>query len=313
MLRNEFAALCLGPAHPPRDGLPAGASVAHLGFYLAEYMGCDPIVLIGQDLALTGHVYYAPGTPLHATWEAETNRFCTMEMKEWEYIVRYRPLLRKVTGHDGETLFTEELMINYLEQFEKDCVRTAAKVINATEGGAHIRGAEHRPLAEVLESCCTREIDPQRFAYRREAARSDPPVLQAGRDEIQKILEEMHGITGLCHETLGLLEELRGLIDTPSEFNKRIKQVDRLRLKVREYARTYDVICSGAQMAEFKRFSADQRLKASGAVGTERAQAQLKRDIEFVRMLQGDTERMTAIMREALKRFDSFGESSKTP
>jgi len=45
--------------------------------------GCEPVVLIGQDLGYTGHVYYTPGVA-YQTCAARTQRFCTMEMKEWE-------------------------------------------------------------------------------------------------------------------------------------------------------------------------------------------------------------------------------------
>ncbi len=63
LLHNEFAARLLRDATPPRAGLKAGATVAHLSFYLAEYLGCNPIILTGQDLGFqTGDaVTYDPG------------------------------------------------------------------------------------------------------------------------------------------------------------------------------------------------------------------------------------------------------------
>jgi hypothetical protein len=42
-----------------KGSLPAGTTVAHLSFFLARHMGCDPIVFIGQDLAF-------PQNQLHA-------------------------------------------------------------------------------------------------------------------------------------------------------------------------------------------------------------------------------------------------------
>ena len=65
LLNNRWARLCLGDALAARGGLKAGSTVAHLAFYLAAYMGCDPIVMVGQDLAYTDHVYYTPGTSMH--------------------------------------------------------------------------------------------------------------------------------------------------------------------------------------------------------------------------------------------------------
>ena len=33
--------------------LPSGATVAHLAYYLAEHLGCDPIIFVGQDLGFS--------------------------------------------------------------------------------------------------------------------------------------------------------------------------------------------------------------------------------------------------------------------
>ena len=33
--------------------LPSGSTVAHLAYYLAEHLGCDPIIFVGQDLGFS--------------------------------------------------------------------------------------------------------------------------------------------------------------------------------------------------------------------------------------------------------------------
>ncbi len=305
LLSNEFARLCLGSAHGERDGLPAGASVAHLAFYLAQYMSCDPIILIGQDLALTDHVYHAPGTAIHESWSAELNRFGTLEMKEWDRIMRSKPILRKVPDAQGRELFTEELMFNYLEQFEKDIAATHARVINATEGGALIRGAQIMTLRQAIDAYCRQTIPERLLAYRRRQPWFDASKLPAGQHQIRQRLDDMEAIRGVCDQTTEVLQELTRLIDRPAEFNRKIKTVDALRLKVAEYERAYSIITAGAQLAEFRRFSADQRLKASGAVGADRARKQLDRDLLFVQQLRADTDRMIAILQSAAERIDA--------
>lgn len=44
------------------QGLPSGGSIANAAFSCANMLGCDPIVLIGQDLAYTGGRAYASDT-----------------------------------------------------------------------------------------------------------------------------------------------------------------------------------------------------------------------------------------------------------
>ncbi|NOX57881.1 MAG: motility associated factor glycosyltransferase family protein, partial [Planctomycetes bacterium] len=152
LLDNEFARLLIGDELSSHAGLPAGATVAHLSFYLLRYMGCDPIIFVGQDLAYTGHNFYVPGVETHRVWQSELNRFNTMETKEWERIVRNRPVLRKVMGNDDREIYTDDLLFTYLEQFEKDIAETPATVINATEGGARIAGTTVMPLVDVLKT-----------------------------------------------------------------------------------------------------------------------------------------------------------------
>ena len=119
LLDNRFARLLIGDDIAPRDALQAGATVAHLSFYLAHYMGCDPIIFVGQDLAFTGHVFYVPGVETHRTWRSEINRFNTMETKEWERIVRNRPVLRKTIGNDDKEIYSDELLFTILNNSKK--------------------------------------------------------------------------------------------------------------------------------------------------------------------------------------------------
>jgi hypothetical protein len=49
-----------------RGRMTTGLSVAHTAFYLARAMGCDPIVLVAQDLSFSGGRTHASGT--EHTW-----------------------------------------------------------------------------------------------------------------------------------------------------------------------------------------------------------------------------------------------------
>ena len=51
-----------------KAGLPSGSTVAHLAYYLAEHLGCDPIAFVGQDLGFSDGLYYTPGTSYEDVW-----------------------------------------------------------------------------------------------------------------------------------------------------------------------------------------------------------------------------------------------------
>jgi hypothetical protein len=282
--------------------LEAGATVAHLAFYLAKYLGCNPIVFVGQDLAYTGHVFYVPGVEIHRAWRSELNRFNTIEHKEWERIARNRPILQQVPGNDGGTLYTDELLFTYLEQFQKDIAAAPNRVINATEGGATIKGTDVMSLSQVAETFCREPIDPHRFAYRKTTTWRDRARLEATRAELTLRLTELDDAVQTCDELLELLHELDGLTHDPPAFNRRLVRVDELRSKVQNESRAYLIINAYAQLAELRRFSADRHTSASGAADAERAKRQIARDIEFIRGVRDGAVDLKPIFDEALRR-----------
>jgi len=304
LLYNEFAERCIGKDLAARAGLPAGTTVAHLAFYLAQYLGCDPIVFVGQDLAFTDHAYYAPGVPAHDAWRPELNRFNALETKEWEKIIRARKILRKVPDVHGQDIYTDEQMFTYLQQFESDFAKCQARIIDATQGGALKRGAEPMTLAEAAERFCTRPIPPELNAYRTEAPRWDPNRLRPACERLRQRRDELTAFRDLCKNTLDLLQELTGLVEKPNEFNRLIGKVDELRTRVRQHQTIYEMVSSVSQLAELRRFTADRKIKAQDPSGGDRARRQLARDIEFVEHLLEGCDVLDGILVSAVERFD---------
>lgn len=305
LLDNDFARLLVGEQLAARVGLAAGATVAHLAFYFLRYLGCDPIIFVGQDLAYTGHVYYVPGVEMHHTWRSEINRFNTMEMREWERLVRNREILRKTRDQHGQEIYTDELLFTYLEQFEKDLAGVPVRVINATEGGAHIRGTEAMSLREALDRFCADPLPEKCFAYRRDVKWYDDSPLPTARVELEKCLEEVREVQRISEETVKVLHELKGLIDKPDRFNRRLARVDELRTLLTDSFRGYQVINAISQLSELRRFTADRKLAVSGATGTERASRQIVRDLEFVQATEEGARMAEEIISTAIARFDT--------
>ncbi|MCH8252014.1 MAG: motility associated factor glycosyltransferase family protein [Planctomycetes bacterium] len=307
VLGSGFARLLIGDELGERASLKAGATVAHLAFYLAVYMGCDPIIFVGQDLAFTGHVFYVPGVEIHKSWRSEINRFNTMEMKEWERIVRNRPILRRCEDVFGRTIYTDELLFTYLEQFEKDISEVPANVIDATEGGARIRGTTVMPLRDAIDRYCGEPIAPERFAYLQGMKRRDPSRMSAAAAELSKRLGEIEEMSALCEEMLTLLEELAELTHDPKRFNQRLHRIDELRTGVQQMNRAYGIINHHSQLAEFRRFSADRRLDAADVDEPDRARRQIARDVEFVRGIRDGAREMTDLLKDARVRLEEGG------
>lgn len=173
-------------------GLSVGASVTTSTVMLAERLGCNPIVLVGQDLAFTGNQVYASGT----RYEGSTVRIddTGRVVHNWSQakveahgttagqLPKSEPLHEvPAWGGNGTVASTPSFTS------VRDWLATAAdltrrqkpdlRFVNATEGGAHIPNFEERPLAELLAEMPERGITSRTIAD--DAARLDKAVTRA--------------------------------------------------------------------------------------------------------------------------------------
>jgi hypothetical protein len=323
MLDNEFAHRCLGEKLAKRSALPAGATVMHLAYYLAQWLGCDPIIFVGQDLAFTGHVYYAPGVAMHRAWTPELGRFGTLEMKEWQRIARHKEILRRVKSAAGEDIYTDEQMFTYLEQFERDFARSKQKIIDATEGGALKQGAAVMTLRDAAERYCKVAVSPSRFDYLKRPGRDARP-LAAAREALASHRKELAEFRALCEETKTVLVELESLLDDPRKFDRRITKVDELRTLVQEHEGIFHMVRDVSQLGELQKFAADRRMaqdevrgrdgdsgESSSARRRSRAARQLQRDAQLVASLLEGCDTLKSILDDSLARFDRALEAGR--
>lgn len=270
---NDYADSMLRELRPQLPRLPAGATVAHLAFYLAQHLGCDPILFVGQDLGFTDGLCYTPGTAYDAVWAPEVSRFCTLEMKQWEQIVRERPILRRVSDVHGRAMYTEERLFTYLQQFERDFAAASQRVIDCTEGGVLKRGAPPMSLAEAAAKYCTRRLERPPAEVR--SSSPPPPILPSLRARAQ----EAARIEDIARHTLPLLCEIRDHLADQPRVNRAISRIDGFRAEMNRLGPTYDLVTQFTQQSEMKRFEADLALSSAGIDPHEKQRRQVLRDL----------------------------------
>lgn len=128
-----------------KGSLIVGSSVANMAFKILETLGCDPIILIGQDLA------YSEDGDTHV----EGNVF-----GERSKGILQRPTIM-LEGNEGQPVRSERQWEIMKNTYEEDVEAYQGKCINATEGGARIRGAEVMPFNEAIDRYCTEEFWPE--------------------------------------------------------------------------------------------------------------------------------------------------------
>jgi len=290
----------LDEAAPKRGTLRAGSTVAHLAFYLAEHLGCDPIILVGQDLSFPDGLYYPPGMQIERIWRPELGRFQTIEMKQWERIVRARASLHTVRDIHGHDIYTDDQLFTYAEQFQSDFLASRARVIHASEGGMRLQGTTLMTLADAAQQFCTRPLPADLFAL------SGPPPSPAAKERacaaLEKRLEELHETRRIAEQTLTLLDELSQQVDRPAEFNRLVVRVDELRTRMQRNERTYRIVAQAAQLAELRRLQADRAISDEEVETSATARRRLKRDIGYVRDFIDGCEFWQQTLPQALQR-----------
>jgi len=150
---------------------PGGATVAQSAVHLAAAAGANPILLIGQDLAFTEGRVYARDSAYDFMGMRQTapDRYVLTRCDE-----KYRLLgsegresetqeleLVWVEGWDGKPVPTSVAYASFIESYRligEALAASGVRLVNCTEGGARIRGLEHRPFAEVLAAIPDRPV-----------------------------------------------------------------------------------------------------------------------------------------------------------
>lgn len=124
--------------------IPTGGSVATTAYSLGVFMGAKTIILVGQDLAMTGNRTHADGT--------FQEKMDEIDIDSSEYF--------EVESIDGGKVLTRADLKNYLDWFEKyikqwDHITT----VDATEGGALIHGSKVMTLKRAVQKYCKKDFN----------------------------------------------------------------------------------------------------------------------------------------------------------
>lgn len=294
----------LGEHARPIMPLKAGATVAHLSLYLAWHLGCDPVMLIGQDLGFSDGLYYAPGTAVHKVWSAELNPFNTIEMMEWQRIVRMKSNLSRHEDIHGNPIFSDEQMITYLKQFERDFADAEAAgltVIDTTEGGLPKQHTTTMPLAKALAKHATRPAPKLPIPSRGLDIDRLNVVAEAVRERIGQVDE----LRQASRETISIIRRMKENQRDPRKMKDLFEKLQKQQRHVeRHLGDAFALVSTLNTIGTFKRQRADRMLNYNAGDAYARQLAQLDRDIENLAMMIQAADETLDILREGRQRLD---------
>lgn len=291
---NGFLDGVLGALKQEMGELPAGATVAHLAVYLAKYLGCNPIALVGQDLGFTDGLYYAPHAAIHDIWASELNPFNTIEMMEWQRIVRHRLHLKKVRDVAGKSLYTDAQMDTYLQQFERDFaeyVRAGLMIVDASEGGVAKRHTITKPLAMFLND----HVSPREKLPSLPKPAGDRSATQTSlvRKRVADVRADAVRIRELSRNTASLLQRMIADQHDLPAMARHFEKIERNRKEVQTRFETFQLLNALNQLGAFNRMKADRRLHMQQGLSPIAMQrAQLERDLTNVQWIADAAEEL---------------------
>ncbi len=202
--------------------LMTGGSVATSAFSLALNMGARTVILVGQDLAMTGNKTHADGT--------FQDKMDDIDVNSREYF--------EVESIDGGKVLTRIDFKLYLEWFERYIKEWShITTIDATEGGALIHGSKIMTLKKAIQKYCKREynvkwhIDHCKKLF---SGESQEMVLEL----FAKAPEKLREVQKKAQEGLGYYERLEKYLHKHGNSDKELGKILKKIKKINRYMET---------------------------------------------------------------------------
>ncbi len=204
-------------------------SVAHLNMHVALDMGCDPIILVGQDLAYSDEKDHASNVVIRDNSHMET---VLKSKSDWAWI----------KGYYGDDVKTSRSFLNNKTVFEEIIASNKPyQFINATEGGAHIEGTKAMALSDVFKtmppssSTLLREITPYAKSMGEKTIERIGQELEKFVERGAKILKKIKTMSTITSETRKKIHRLQkntqkinAFSDLPVQTQKKVARIDQL-------------------------------------------------------------------------------------
>jgi hypothetical protein len=200
--------------------IPSGTTVAHLSFFLARHMGCDPIVFIGQDLAFPNNRVHASNLSL---WHINT---AEMEMTE------------DIFGERVGTMSSFKHAVYHLEKAFKE---TKATIIDATEGGVRKEGAAIMRLRDAIDRHMALPPIPVKDMLRERSRRVEPARMEELLRELAFVSADLKVIEDECRDIVTvsrrLQRKIRARQTESEEFSRLSAMAERLTQNMDQHGR----------------------------------------------------------------------------
>jgi hypothetical protein len=218
---------------PTKGEIEIGGSVATGAYGLAQIMGCDPIVFVGQDLAYTNNKFHTKGTFFEQGWIYETTRFCTLTTTYFDLMKRVEPF--ETEGYyEGERVLTDRKFEMFKWWFESRFGKTDRTIVDATEGGCSKKHCKKMTFQEALDTYFTTPLEFELETIL--GSTQDEWDQHRVVEELQLIIQELDALIRRSERAKQLAHDLYRILynhhvkgrDKPQRVNRILEELDEL-------------------------------------------------------------------------------------
>jgi len=190
-------------------------SAGNMAFKVCDYLGCNPIILIGQDLSFSSDgKTHAQNTP-----RTQDGKLSSSEIRKQGTPIPY-------PGNVEKTVYTTKTWIPCIKGYERDISDFNGRCINSTEGGVFIKGTTIMPLQESIQKFIQKDFSPLKTIKQE--------LSKFGNQDIEK---ERHTVIKLIDKTLMDLDELQEkykeafdyIVENEKRFNEALEDSEKLK------------------------------------------------------------------------------------
>jgi len=261
-----------------------GPSAGNMAYRLLTYLGCDPIILIGQDLALS------EDGKTHAKGNVFGDQQEGYLFQEIE-----------VEGNYCKTLKSNPILKMFHHAYEYDISLNPGMVINATEGGAKINGTKVMRLKDAISEHLTQPIMPEDSGisvHEFIASKLETPTAEVAEAKIksfkiklQSAIDYLQGIDTILEEAKENVNQLSVLLREIESNDKKsakkqkskkrlIRSLDKISALTLE--ETFKMVAHDVISAVFVHTMMDYNLALANAKNVDEQDAELVHNVEIL-------------------------------
>lgn len=170
------------------ENLDGGHNVVNFSIEIAQALGCNPIIIVGTDLAFTNQEYYADGIAASLSLTKENFTIDNNPDSDSSLVLR--------NDIEGKPVYTLWKWINESEWISDFTERhPEITLVNATEGGLGFKNVANIPLQEVAEQFLK---NPQDKIARIDEEIQKHPLRHISPERVLELLQQMKESLNNC-------------------------------------------------------------------------------------------------------------------